>query len=121
MLANAFPQLNQFFAHEASSEVRCHRASLSHAVSTASVLSGASLDMFERHGALIVRSETSQLGSVEIELEATIPGGSAWSFSATYLRDAIEVATDDEIVMAITERAAIIRCSQFEQFVLLRV
>lgn len=121
VLPRSYPQLDQFFREPVRDQLICNRSALAHAVSAAATIPGAFVDLIGTQDRVTIHSESTQLGTVRFDVATMAALTGTRTFTAAYLSEALSIAVGDDITIDFTDRAAIIRCAEFEQFVLLRV
>jgi len=120
VLLGPFPPLDRYLREPVRERLTCDRSALAHAVSVAAAIPGAFVDLVGAVDRILIRSESPQMGAIRSDVTTASTLNTTRSFTAAYLSDALSAAVGDEVTIEFTDRAAIIRCAAFEQFVLLR-
>ncbi len=113
-----FPSLDGHLMHASSEILRGDRLALLDAVDAAGVIPHAAVDLVGRGELLAVTAEAPDVGRIESVLRAVTPrDGLLATFSASYLRDALRLATGDHVSLQLLPRFAIMQCEAFKQLV----
>ena len=121
LIASKFPNMDPHFATSAESEVTVERLKLAEAVRSAALFDSSAVSLETVDTGLRVWSKTTAVGELESVLLARGNTMGTKVVSPGNLISALEVATDDEVVLRFTERSfVLLSCSKFDQLVMLR-
>lgn len=121
LIPSKFPSMDSHFAASADSEVTVERLKLVEAITSAALFDSSAVSLETVDTGLRVWSKTAELGELESILAADGEMIGTKVATPRNLISALEVATDDQVVLRFTDRSfVLLSCGRFDQLVMLR-